>query len=418
MSQVTLPGFRVTLEPETDAVRSLWDIVDCYQRKTILKPPHQRDRVWDEDKKSAWVERLRSGKRPVGVIVTYQINDGHQNPTNLNDGYQRVSATLEYLENPEKYGDSPEDAERIVRSCIMPWQHRHYHDDDEALYDFQALNLGTALTAFEFYKGILTYMPGYSQWEPIISELHGVVPQNEPRVAMARYAVSREEQHKRWRADFAMFHRFIDGSNTIMDYTVTEQRPRQNPEARQQIVEWQLRETLKAMPIADGRDKLSGLQRLVDRETALMESIWYGNLGKNHAIGMSPTLYRWILDVSVWKRNAGINQADWEDFVRRILDVSDGHSQLVCMKDDGRVDRKYTLNLARLTSLKGVCEVIGSNLYSLRPERRTKKIKNLRSGYDESHVLPFSTNGNGETFPEPASRNRSRGARPVEVSNV
>jgi hypothetical protein len=69
------------------------------------------------------------------------------------------------------------------------------------------------------------------------------------------------------------------------------------------------------------------------------------------------------------------------------------------------------LHVARLdnTTLKVICDLAGIELDV--PKRKSRP---TRAGYDNSHQLPFSEFGNGETFPEPAPLNRARGAKPVD----
>jgi hypothetical protein len=196
------------LEANSDTIRNLYDIVDQFRRGLLQKPPHQRAFIWPEDKRRDWVDRIRDSRKPVGVIVTYQVaSDGHS-PKLLNDGVQRISATLEYLQNPDKYGDDAETAEAYVRTAIMPVQHRVYDHHEDALVDFQQLNLGTHLTALEFCQGILTYMPRHHQWAPILEEISEIVSFNSNRIVFERYKQNRARKHRNIRHDLALFHRF------------------------------------------------------------------------------------------------------------------------------------------------------------------------------------------------------------------
>jgi len=398
----------VTLEPATTEIESMWNIVDSYRRHFYLKPPHQRERVWDKDKIANWIVRLKSKIQPVGVIVTYQIDNGFPSPIYLNDGFQRITSTMEYLDNPGKFGNTDDEAERICRSCKMPREHRLYPDHDFALMDFQNLNLGTALTPFEFCKGVLTYMPRYSEWEPILDELHSVLPGLEGRVSVRRFKINRENQHKLSRMDFSMLHRFLTESIDMTDYNVGQTQVKPSDASSRTVVEWRLREVLSKSDIESVRDSIRKFNALAERETALMEELWFGRMQKDRGKGISPTLYRWMIDCAIWKRNAKIPQAVWEDFVYKVLVCSDGLSQIVNENEK----RRYTLNLARLSQLKGVCAIVGSDMYAHKPSKRARSTAKLRTGYDNSHLQPFSVHGEGETAPESAGRNRARGAKP------
>lgn len=398
------------LEPATNEIESMWSIVESYRRNFYLKPPHQRERVWDQDKVLGWISRLQNRRsQPVGVIVTYQIDEGKPSPIYINDGFQRISATVEYLDNPSRFGDTPNEAEQITRACKMPRQHRIYATQDEALLDFQQLNLGTALTALEFCRGVLTYMPRYLEWEVVLKDLHAILPAAESRVSSRRFKLSRENEHKNLRLNFAMLHRFLSGSAELIDYNVSAQQIKPREITGKTVIEWQLRNILVSKDIADVQSALAKLSNLVDRETALMEEIWFGQMKKQRGQGLSPTLYRWLIDVAIWRRNAKIPQAVWEDFVSKVLVTSDGRSQIVHFGEQSR----YTLNLARITTLKGVCRIVGSDMHDYRPTKRKPALINLRDGFDESHMLPFAQYGNGETVAESAGRNRARGSRPI-----
>lgn len=413
--QDKLVDTRVVVEQESDELVPLYYIVDNYRRNIWLKPPHQRERVWSETQKHGWVERMQSGRSPVGVIVTYQIVG--EGPIYINDGFQRVSTTLEYLQMPDVYGDTPTEAERVIFACKMPHQHRLYRSHDDALVDFQLLNLGTHLTPYEFCKGILVYMPAYESWAALLASIHDLLPQGESRIASKRYKTGREEVHKRMRHDYALFLRYLVRSTDLTDYQVTETKINPVDVSRHKVIEWQIRMALEDTTPQAAREHLGGLERLIERETALLETIWFDELKKSRGSGISPTLYRWIMDVAVWRKNSNVPQEHWEQFLRKLLDVSNGLSQITRIDEtNGKLRNKYTLNLARLSSLKGVCDIIGSNLYSYRPQKRIRQLANTRPGYDESHVLPFHANGNGDTFPEPAGRNRARGSKPVATN--
>lgn len=398
------------LEPSTIEIESMWSIVDSFRRGYYQKPPHQRERVWDSDKVSDWVERVTNRRlQPVGEIVTYQIDNGLPSPIFINDGFQRISATMEFLDNPSKFRRTANEAEQLTRSYKMAREHRIYSDHDEALVDFQHLNLGTALTPLEFCRGVLTYMPRYSEWQELFTTLHDIVPLNERRISSRRYKASREDAHKMMRSDFAMLHRFLQESPLPVDYKVTAAHVKPREVSNRSVIEWQLRDILDGKSVDEVKSSITKLQSLVDRETALMEEIWFGRMSKPRGQGISPTLYRWIIDCAIWRRNAKVPNDVWEDFITRVLESTSGKSQIVNVHDNSR----YTLNLARISTLKAVCNIVGSTIYDYRPAKRKQMLVNLRGGYDESHLLPFSQYGNGETVAESAGRNRARGSRPV-----
>lgn len=399
---------------QTDEVISLYEMANRYRRDTWLKPLHQREVVWDKNKRKDWINRIKRGPRPSGTIVTYQIIDnGTISPIYINDGFQRINATVEYLETPSVYGDSIELAEQYIQAFSYLHQHRHYPNHDVAMEEFQGLNLGTALTPYEFCKGIIEYMPSSIAWNSKISELHDLIPLNQSGIVSGRTALNREEQHKYYRHDYSLFHRYIQGSEELADYSITESRVKREDVINKKVIEWKLRILLEDKTPDQGEELLTSLKRLIERETALVKDIWFNKLDMEFGFGISKTLYRWIIDCAIWKKHKQIPQSEWEEFLILLLRVSRGKSQISEI-EGAELNRKYTLNLGKLSSLKGICEIIGSDLYKYKKEKRQPVLINLQPGYDESHYDEFKNNGNGETFPEPAGRNRARGAKPVK----
>lgn len=397
-------------EPQGDRVRDMWDIVDRFRRQVLLKPPHQRDRVWDKDKNRAWVQRIQGGRQPIGAIVTYQVvNHGTISPVFINDGYQRISATVEYLDTPEAFGSTPTQAEMYVRSCEMPVQHRHYTSHDDALVDFQQINMGTQLTPYEFHKGTLSYMPRWSQYEASIDRLHTIIPMREGRIVDdGGRKREREVLHKHLRNDYGLLLRFLDVELKTIDYPVgsDDLKPKNAPSA----VESKMRRVLESRTPEQIAAAVEKLERLVDRETALLEDLWYGRLGKGKDEGVAIGLYRYIMDAAIAKRHRNVPQGVWESFVLKFLMCSFGRSSV-----NGPEGEHINLSYGKFSHLYAICRLINSDLdqhifgVGGRRGNRTKR----RPGYDDSHLLPFSQNGNGQTFGEPAGRNRARGAQPV-----
>jgi hypothetical protein len=399
----------IMLQPEGDKQVELLSIVERVQRGMIQHPPHQRDFIWSNEKRRGWIERIATRRhKPVGVIVTYQIDDGKPSPVYINDGWQRVSTTIDFLNDPQKYGYTPEQAQDIVMTYELPVQHRHYATQDDALQDFQHLNMGTALTPYEFCHGIFTYMQGYDQqWRRIIDELHEVVASNGQRV-LEHYNRNSRQRHKLLRHDYALFCRFIEKTKMLTDFKhVGSDQVRSNDIKSKTIVEWRLRNALELIGPEAANRELHRFTRLIKEETALMADIWE-QCRPSPGAGISATLYRWILDCAIWRRANELEYARWEMFVKLLLQHTQGSSIL---QAPGKRTRT-TLGLGHISLLKTVCAIIGSDIYSGKaPRARTRA--HLKSGYDQSHLLPFAEYGEGPTTSEPAGRNRSRGAAPI-----
>lgn len=416
-NQMNLPTTR-RLSPENDAVRSLWDIVDLYRRNQLLLPPHQRDFVWSEEKKAGWVRRIRgeySAVRPVGGIVTYQIQGDPNSPVYINDGSQRIRATLDYLSNARHYGSSEKDAEEVLRDCQMPCQHRHYSTHDDALVDFQLLNFGTHLTAYEFYCGVIAYMDNYDlHWKPFFADMHAHIT-----IACARLASStaktHELIHKHMRSNYGMLYRFLSKEKGTTNYRANTSKVSMEEAASDKLIERRLRNLLlDIIGPSKAKDELRIFKRFLDSEIALLETVWdqvKASAGIDPKRGINVTLVRWLLDCAIFRRNNEITIDRWQAFLKTVLMACSGTGQFV---DPADQRHKITLSLGAVDKLPAVCKMIGSDFYE-RPERRRVTNNNGKPGYDESHLVSFAENGNGPTFLEPAGVNRARGKKPVDA---
>lgn len=405
--------FDVRYSPQEDYSTSLWEVVDLFRREVWRLPDHQRGAVWDKKKKIGWVKRLASPVKPVGVIVTYEITkDNLPSHTFVNDGAQRIKTTIEFLSDPSVFKYNDAEAEDIVRKCRMPIQHRWYQDHDEAFLDFQRLNQGTTLTAMEFYKGVLVYMDDYKTlWKPLFDELHSTMMRSASRVA-GRRQNTRPQQHKFARHDYVLAYRFISKDTGVNRLAVGKEDISGERLERREVIEWNLRNRLVEIGIETARQEFGKICSMIERETALIETIW--NSVKNEqeiGRGLSITLFRFIVDLSIWKRNNEIPNPVWSDFLTKLLINTRGAGAVI---DPNDPSNKRGLALGRLDTLNSICKFIDSNISDY-PIKRPARDSQTKPGYDQSHLLPISTNGPGPTVPEPASLNRSRGAKPMEL---
>jgi hypothetical protein len=83
--------------------------------------------------------------------------------------------------------------------------------------------------------------------------------------------------------------------------------------------------------------------------------------------------------------------------------------------DGKKTTRGTAASTGSLAYLRKIAAIVESDIleYYDNPPRRKKPKKNL-PGTDESHQMPFVYHGEGETIPEPASRNRARGKNPIK----
>jgi hypothetical protein len=400
---------RNTLADQGDSQTPLLGLIDDLMDGTLLSPPHQRDFVWDAGRRKAWVERLVSGSsRAVGCIVTYQIKNGRPSPTFINDGWQRLSTTREFLVSPDKYGMSAKEAREVVKNYKVTVQHRHYVSQEDALADFQGLNLGTSLTPFEFYYGTLATMPHYKVvWEPLITQLHEGID------AQARISgrVKGRQKHKYLRHDYALFHYILTGSNSLSDYPRIASADVKVVNGKHEI-EVRLRQALLTVGPDKASTELQRLIGIVRDDTALIETEWIKVRPSPEKL-ISNSTWRFLLHIGLWRRANSLPVGTWHNFITEFL--SQGKGQSAVASSDGK-DR-VTVGMTSPSSLGSLCQILGSDLMAGRPPR-AKRPPNIREGYDASHIQPFLTNGNGPMVPEPASLNRSRGAMPMVLDEA
>lgn len=414
-SRLTLNGgVHVVLDEVIDSQRSLFDVVMEYDRGLLVKPDHQRDFVWEGPKVKAWIDRIAlattdRARKPVGAIVTYQIDDGFPSPRFVNDGSQRIRATLAVLHSPSEFGYDRDQVEAILRATTIPVQHRLYKNQDDALEDFQLLNMGTSLTPREMCKGILSNHPSYKpSWQPLLTNIH-MAMSNLPGGLIQKLDMNnRRQQHKFERHDFSLVVRWFGDGSLTDSRNVSSSELRKDQIDAKQVIETELRQTLQGRNSEDLRREIAMIVGHIERQVALYRVLW-DELRPDLGRALSPTLFRWLVDISIWARINNIAATEWEVFVRMLLSHTKGTS-IVQAPDDIRT--RVTLALGSVGKLKSVCRIIGSDLYVGKAARKKTRVPIL-PGFDESHINPFITNGNGPTIPEPASRNRSRGAKGI-----
>lgn len=408
--QLSLEDSTFPLKPAEDASTSLLHLITQLRAGRLVVPLHQRrSDAWDKRKKGSLIRRIQEGRRMVGVIITYQIVNGN-GLTFLNDGLQRLIAVLEYFDHPELYGDTKERATVILESYMVTVQHRHYASHDEALVDFQEVNQGSSLTPYEFCHGVLVYMPNYElQWRDLFDELHRVMDvESKKLTAKQRGGRRKQQEHESRRHDLALLYRFATENRDLTRYWTARKQVNTNEVREHDVIEWRMREWCITAGIERSRQVMSLFIAHVQRETALIEDIWREQEPDINK-GIAMALYRTLIDVSIWRRNVGKPFTLWEDFVRRMLRNTGGTGSVI---DPSNPRRRQRCGNEGLNGLKLFCDIIGSTLYLGAADKKSRSSL-IRPGRDESHLMPQSIFGDGPTMPEPAGRNRSRGAAPI-----
>jgi hypothetical protein len=404
-------------QPAGDTIRSFREVLADYRDGHLQIPPHQRDPgAWEHDKRQEYIARLlqsAQGCHPPGSFATYQIvnGDGQPSPIYLNDGFQRLTALAELQENPARYSMAHDGVDALVRQNVSV-QHRHYQSHEDAMRDFQLINNGTRLTPYELCRGILKYIPGYSSyWAVFLENAEQAMRDSEARLRAQtkRTKQEREHEHKRRRHTLALLHRFLTKEQRYMPYLDVPAKDVQNFINKGEVVEMRLRDVLVQMSREDADGAIKLFRKFLQDETSVLENRIQDILGRG--TGLSPVTHRWLLDLAVWRRNTSTPRDEYCRFVDKLLEATRGQAQWQHDSADGKRET-VTLSLSHLGKLPKLAEFADMPEFCQRQRRKTAH--GLLPGYDNSHLDPFVTNGDGPTFAEPAPINRSRGAKPVE----
>jgi len=410
---------------------SLSHAIQDYKAGRIAIPPHQRDKCWSRQREKAYLMTISSDGAPPGSFEFYQLilPDGRKSAKFLNDGSQRLRVAMSFLEQPNLYGVTIEDISYLLDNTTYPYTLKVHRSHQEAMRRFQIVNNNLQLTNYQKVIGDLIYCEGDDQreyWENLIDDLHNKLYNIALPVVINPYPNRNtktywKSTHSRKRHDLSLFWRFLSSEREETDY-----RPYSDIEINKVSInhglyfEQELATAFKTIGKEMAKKKIGEFIRLIENETALIDHIW-NEIKKNEEIKeelegrvLTSSCYRWLLDVAIWTRNKGRNTNLWEEFLYKFLERFKGGTVIIYEIEPDNFD-KINVSISRPGVAKRICQVLNCDLVE-REEKRTRKIRNKKPGWHESHKEPFSIHGNGETFLEPAITNLSRGAQPVEAS--
>jgi hypothetical protein len=393
-------------EPQQNTDKELYSIAMRLKNKEWVIPDFQRKFSWNSEQVKGWIDSIEK-RKAIGVIVTYQIRGG--GAIYIADGLQRLTATLSYIEDPERYGCSygEEQAKKNCESFSITVQHRIYENHKDAMNSFQKLNKGTALTPLEFYMGELTLD---DVGKIIVDRIPSIVEKYEaPLLRFYKGRATRKLEHQRTRDSYALFLQYISGTEQMDFWDVAVSVV---ADSNRNIVERELSEfvTGSKWKRRDCESSIGNFEKYIADQVVEIRTLLDESGGKGLAIGI--TVLRWLLHLSIWKKNTKRNIYDYEELVKKMFSNSiQKYGSIISRFELPNTTPVVTVTLTMngLGALKKICRSFDSRLY----EGSTRKKKAVAAGYHDSHVLPFSTNGNGETFPEAGPRNMARGARPA-----
>lgn len=348
------------------------ELVQDYQSGRLQIPPHQRGSVWTIDKVVSWVETMYFActaggyTQQIGTFVSYQIiGDGSYW---LNDGWQRLQATMRFLKEAETPNESViihradprvreylttadplypnvqaiDKAWEIIRYYLVTRQHVHYEDHVQALYWFQKLQEGTPLTNYEYCKGVLMYLQPHTNWEGwLTANLH--VPMSrvtkllpiKTSTKQAKVANEIVLRHNlallyMWISEQKTLERpYSDVAKTVIDLEASRQRT---------MVEQVLGRLLIDLGFTlVEEDVVKNLLPFLQTETLVIRETWQTTmhyLGRDQESEIGFVLFRWLLLVAIWRKNAGIKNNDgWRLFLAKLFYLVDKRGQVATEQD-------------------------------------------------------------------------------------
>lgn len=399
-------------EPEIVKLTSLWDLCERWGRNLHL-PEHQRDVVWSDTKRHAFIEDVRNGIKPEGLFLFYQARCDDDLRVYLNDGSQRLRAIYDYYREPARWGDTKEDMEAALRYCDVPTQHRIYDTHEDAIRVFVRVNYGTPCLPHDFARGIIVSMPDYrAAWEPIFGRLHSVMA---AAVAdgSSSYRVTNETDRKKYlRDNYGLFYRFLSNDMQLIDYRAgTGKLTPEDVENPSGTIEGRLRECMLRTGATATKEAMDRFARFISDETALIKHLWaqyVGDVNKAALQGVTPLMFRWLLALSIWVRNNKVDRVRHRAFISSLLSSTDGGSRL---NDPNNPRNSPSFGLSKLSHLKRICEIVGSDMYMGAAKRESARSPNNKPGVHGHHPKPFVRYGNGATEPVAGPINLSIGTQ-------
>ena len=386
--------------------RPILYLIQMRDSHTLLIPEFQRsDSVWDEKKKKQWIYSIMNHEA-IGVIVTYQLKGS--GPIFLADGLQRITATKEFMGNPHDFGldFGREQAAAYCMAFSIPVQHRHYQTHKEAMYAFQNLNKGTALTPYEFHKGelILDSAAGKVVHKTVPQAMDAIVTQY-----LTGRKYNRNTQSRLMRDDLALFYQYISGDNTLDFWRVGQLQE------NGQSVECLIRKHIDSNKLSSSRltEMVQDFKRFLASEMAFIDSIVIETKQKGKAF--SPAALRNVLHTAIWRRNAKVPRLHYESYIRSLMEIWKPYSSFSAKVDLPNSDPICTSSLAtdNLYQTRQLCDALDIPLFAV--SRKRSNSKTAAIGYDVSHIEPFSTHGDGDVIIEPSGVNRARGATEIAL---
>jgi hypothetical protein len=383
-------------KPDTNV--ELLYLVERYQRKELIPPPHQRTAdAWNMKKRLDWIDRCRKTLEglpaPLGIVCIYSLTTERCEKEYLNEGLQRISSSLLALREPSQFNFNERTIKTILQQTTIHVQHRMYATHAQASEDFVLVNHGTLLEPAEKHHHLLVYSEKWDIWESEIDRW---------RVAIERTVFGWTNSTER-RPDVLMRKRM----NYQLFCIAHEQRPKSfgNKDQLERI----LVDCIKN----SNSEIVSGHIKRLEAYGAEILHAWRKHCEKDGQGGitrnMQEGLARWCLGIMFLYRDMWTPD-NWQCFFAKLLAKTNGTATLNYIDEH---EKPKHISLARkLGGFNTVCKQIGIEPPTERPERaKTPLHKTLRPGYHADHIDSFVDNGEGGLAPLPGALNAAKNAR-------
>lgn len=393
--------FTAYSEPKSiDGNFCILQLLEEIKSEKLQVPKFQRGYVWSKEKLKGWAETIISGMA-IGVIVTYQLKGG--SPKFIADGLQRLTATARFLENPKEYGFDfgPEQAMVYCESFMIPVQNRVYNGHPDAMIAFHNLNAGTSLTPLEYYRGLLKTD---TKGTIIFDKIPNIIFSAEYPLVSGKKP-GRDALSKLTRDALALFFQYLSETTQIFFWHVEKQKIRPVKDS----LELKILNHIKNMSQDEIDKKISSFEQFINEHIKEISAI----IQETEQAGklMSRTVIRFLLHTAIWRKNAKKSGDLYLRFVRRFIEIQIPYrtfSSRFSLPDTDPV-QIISISIGSLQHLKKLSTALDVPLY----EGYKRKPRETARGYHNSHVVPLSKHGEGETIIEPGLRNRVRGAQPI-----
>lgn len=415
------------LQSQGDMNISIATLIQWLENGIIQIPKHQRDFVWNEQKQKEYVNNIFQMEfLPVGVIVTYQLRlkNGCGSVKYLNDGFQRTTTLRRLKSNPDQYGRSKKEVEELINNMQIPMQHRWYDSHETAAIQFQYLNIGTAMAPYDFHKQDLVYLDNYEQYEETINRV--IKATHDCDASLCKTILKDSEGYKKGIRDvYANIYRYL----SKQDSTTAEYRSVANTKVGERSFKYKpieigLKKELEKVAIKEFEGQCNVLINMLYDTKALVESsfneanaliekrnniVGFGQTNKIQNNTINFRVWRWILCSIIQLKLYKVSIPNIKEIILEILAITGGQNISSIIYENKTINTFITFQ--NPVSLFLMIEDIGKGHLLKELKRRKQNTSNIKNGYDISHVKPFSKYGEGETFIEPSSLNRSRGNR-------